>query len=451
VKDPTRNDIQLGMRIRIALVFAASVACGNRLADDGSTDSGSEVTSGESGETSGPDMGAPEPGPPCSIETTFEVEADPQWNDAAGAVLDDGDEIAVYGVGQEDGGTGFSLWRARYDHDGAVAESDRVSLSAGPAESVALHGVVQAQGTLVAAGIERSEGVDPVGWVLRLDPSDLSELWRVELPLADTLDARVAVSGLAGGDLVVGYTGVVSDGDEDVFVRRLARKDGSTQWEVSHSGPSPDGYSLDELVGVDVGVDDRVYGVGLIRKAYNVHETTLLELSPADGSLVDATVVMPDPGDNHDQLSGAIAAGEGGGVFVGLGVESPGEKFDLAHVFEVVDGEVVWEYAPDTFGPDSVIGRRVRGLHPLPDGGVFVAGELTVVDSQDFLVPQAWHARLDADGQERCLFVHPIEDGVDRWYQASGLWGSDLAALVHWRVTFEPPERRVVVSVVRME
>jgi hypothetical protein len=283
-------------------------------------------------------------------------------------------------------------------------------------------------GDVFALGSSVDPDADPAQsyWLARFSP-ELSELWRVPVGGSEPDFAPRGLAVLDGGDPVLVRTGYVADEDTDVLVRRLDGSDGSEVWASTHSGAFDGGWSLDEGWGVASGPGDLLWAMGLIRVDYQTHDTTLIELDAADGTVSGTEVPLEDPGGNHRQRPNDLAIGPQGQVAVAVNVYGPSSKHSHSRAYLYEDGALAWELD--------------RDMLPWEDGDPFIDPKLAIDADGNTLVSgtythefgfgsaaRVWVVKLDPDGQISC-YAQIGEGNNGGVVPADGFFGSGRAAI----------------------
>lgn len=189
-----------------------------------------------------------------------------------------------------DGGSGLELWRYQESPaDSFTSQGDVTYPGSGGVTGVAVDRddnvflVGQAFGSLLAG--EGDPG-DSDFFVIKLDGSDGSEVWRLQSGDGSEFDSfHSAKADSAGNLVVVGISGGTTD-SIDFVVLRLSGTDGSTLWEYSPSSAS----STDVLHAVDLDAEGNVYvagGLGAENLQGGVAETpVVLKLDGSTGEPV---------------------------------------------------------------------------------------------------------------------------------------------------------------------
>ena len=294
---------------------------------------------------------------------------------------------------------------------------------------------------------------DDEGIAVKLDGAG-TELWRVELGEAT---GDLAVAGLAvdeAGDLFISATGNGPNGDDDIFVYKLAGADGELLW--THTHDSAVDTAEDEAFGIAVGGDGHPVISGQIRVADGDDDIWVRKLDGGTGeelwtetwSGVGNALYSIDNG-------GPVAIADDGSVYV-LGQEYVDFQILLVVLmrFAADGGAPEWVYSPmleggtqeyepldlgvDDEGDVLLTFRRISGVvntfvvqkidamqnvqwtvddsafasadgddwsivgaDPTATDEVVVAGQVTV-DGDEASWFETWISRLDGDGAPIC-------------------------------------------------
>lgn len=250
--------------------------------------------------------------------------------------------------------------------------------------------VIQADDSIVVAGRFTSIDGEPRNRIARLLP-----------------DGRLdpGFDPGSGVNWVVLALGLQSDG-RILLGGWFITVDGVTRNRVARL--HPDGR-LDATFDPRGGIDDRIFALapqadgkvvvaGLFESVGVAPRVNLARLNP-DGSLDDTF----DPGDGADETVMALSLEATGGVFGG-GDFTLIDETDVARVARLGrNGALELDFDPG-MGADGT----VHALAALPDGGVVIGGEFTVVDG----FARNGIARLNGDGSVDVTFNPAIDDFV---------------------------------------
>lgn len=258
---------------------------------------------------------------------------------------------------------------------------------------------------VIAATGDDPDGTDGI-FVVKLAVADGEELWRHTFAgdIADEDDAATGVAVTAQGDVVVSGQARVGEGDNDVWVRRLAAADGTEVWTSTYSGAGTGMFSTDDGGPVTVDADGQVWVLGLEYVDFETRPPVLLRFA-ADGGPAELVQQQSLPGTEQQYDTVDIVAADGGGVFVAyLRVLGSGLQHVVAR--HAADGTQTWLRSGEDFETDAGSDWDVAGIAVL-DGELLVAGSLT----NDVTIPDAewsevWVARVADDSTTRCQAIY---------------------------------------------
>lgn len=254
-----------------------------------------------------------------------------------------------------------------------------------------------------------------------------TEVFEGDLPGGD--DVATGLSLSPDGDVVVAGHVRIADGDNDIWVRKLAAGDGAEQWTSTHGGVPNGGFSTDTGGPVAVAPDGEVYVVGRIYVDFQTVEARLLRFDGDGTGLV--WELPPDlPGADQQWSALDVSVGDDGSIVYAF-ERVVGVDLDF-HVRKVdADANIEWALDRDAFAGEGS-DWRLSGLGHSGDELV-VGGSRT----NDFTIGRTawtdvWVARVDAGGMTRCQVEHTAEgrglvppsviaQGVSAGADASGL------------------------------
>lgn len=275
--------------------------------------------------------------------------------------------------------------------------------------------------------------------VQRLAADDGAQVWAATFdgPVPGGEDVATGIALAPDGDVVVAGHLRMGDGDNDVWVGRLAARDGAEVWTATHSGTGSGGFSTDTGGPVVVSPDGEVYVLARLYVDFQTIEATLLRLDGAGGGLQWA--LPPDiPGTEQQWFVIDVAAAPDGTIVYAFD-RVTGANLDFRVRKVHPDATVEWELDRDDFvtrGDDW----RLSGL-AVVDADIVVAGSRT----NDFTLGRTgftdvWVVRLQDDGAVRCRVEHtdPGRGLVPPSVQARGVAAAtDGAAVITGQWTSE--------------
>ena len=263
---------------------------------------------------------------------------------------------------------------------------------------------------LLIASVDGADGSDI--WIGKRAALDGSELWTKiadgALPDGDDFGGAIAVSKT---DEVIAV-GQIRDkmNDTDVWVRKLATKDGATVWTTSWSGTPSDGYSIDIGGAVAVAPGGEIHVLAREYVDKDTSEATLLTFGPGGGAPLWTASPLAD-GSKHKDNPGGLDVGPEGEVVLGVARGGFAPTFSLFRLGPG-GGKPTWSLAAADFitlGTDW----SLAGLGIFADGSIVVGGSwVDDVSQPDSAWIEVWTARLNADGQKRCQVSYQAP-GVD--------------------------------------
>jgi len=254
---------------------------------------------------------------------------------------------------------------------------------------------------VIGATADDPDGTQGVA-VVKLAAADGAEVWRHTFdgtsPGED--DPATGVALTPEQDVVVVGQTRVGDGDDDVWVRKLAAADGTEIWTTTYSGAGNGSFSTDDGGPVAVDGEGNIWVLALEYVDFDSQPPVLLRFA-ADGGPAEVTASQMLPGTAQDYFLIDLEGAEQGA----FGIYGR----DLGALLEIRlvrwDGEGVETWAIDNESvaiAENGSDWRIEGVAPQGDE-VLVAGtvdnDVTIADT---VWQEVWVARLTADGTERC-------------------------------------------------
>ncbi|MBL4685515.1 MAG: hypothetical protein JKY37_13050 [Nannocystaceae bacterium] len=253
----------------------------------------------------------------------------------------------------------------------------------------------------VAATGDDPDGADGIV-VVKLAGDTGEEVWRHtyagEVVGADDLATGIALT--AEGDVVVAGQVRVGEGDDDIWVRRLAAGDGTEQWTASYSGTGTAMFSTDDGGPVAVDTDGRVWVFGIEYVDFETQAPVVLRIA-ADGSEVEVMARPALSGSQQAYFIVDLATGDDNAVYAVYG-----RNLITVSEFRITrydgGGTEIWTLTDEAF--EVGIGSNWQPVGIAPQGEkLVVAGQLSNdVTIDDASWSEVWVARLLADGVTRC-------------------------------------------------
>lgn len=245
--------------------------------------------------------------------------------------------------------------------------------------------------------------------VVKLAADDGAPVWTVTHDGAATMSEDLA-QGLAlapDGDVVVAGRARELDGDDDVWVRKLAASDGGALWTSTWSGVGNGEFSVDGGGRLAVAPDGAVYVGAREYVDFNTTEGVLLRF-PAGGGKAEWVFSPLADGTDHIHVAGWVSADKDGNALVSIHRTSGAAPTFWLYKVDPA-GEVLWQrdlaYFQDAGDRWSLDGAAFDAA-----GNVFVTGNLRVKDKTAQLTYfQSWTARLDPAGERRCQIYYTAE------------------------------------------
>ena len=288
----------------------------------------------------------------------------------------------------------------RFDAAGRVLWTVTVDNPLGDLDAAGL-AVDDAGDIVLAATADDPDGTQGIV-VVKLAADDGAEAWRhtFDGTLAGEDDPATGVALTPEQDVIVAGQTRVDDGDDDVWVRKLAAADGTEIWTTTYSGAGNGSFSTDDGGPVAVDDDGNIWVLALEYVDFDAQPPVLLRFGP-DGGPAELELSQMLPGTAQDYFL-ADFEGADQGVF-GIYGRDLGTNLEIRLVRWDGDGSEVWAIdnaaiATEETGSDW----RIEGVAPQGDE-VLVAGTVdNDVTIEDTVWQEVWVARLMADGTERC-------------------------------------------------
>lgn len=247
---------------------------------------------------------------------------DELWRDRFdGGVAGGGDDVArvvavnpdgaiVVGGDSEGEGTGFDLFAGQWTSDGAVLWTWRYDGPVSQTDRVRAMAVDE-NGATVVAGYSTGAGTNRDAVIAKID-ADGNEEWVARYNGSGGIwDEFAAVAFDAEGNVhATGYT-FTRTGFLDILTVKYD-SDGNLLWVQVFDG---DSHQRDQGTAVDVGSDGLVYVVGTVYRLGTNDDIVTLAYD-ADGDLLWSAYIATPIG-NYKDVGVAVAAADGGGVYVG--------------------------------------------------------------------------------------------------------------------------------------
>ena len=253
---------------------------------------------------------------------------------------------------------------------------------------------------IVAATADDPDGTEGIV-VVKLAATNGAEQWRHTydgmVPGEDDPASGVAVT--PEQDVVVAGHTQVADGDDDVWVRKLAGADGSEVWTATYSGAGNGSFSTDDGGPVAVDADGNVWVLAIEYMDFDAQPPVLLRFGP-DGGAAELALSQALPGSAQDYFLFDLETGMDG-VF-GIYGRDIGATLEIRLVRWDGDGNEVWVVDNESIATETGSDWRIEGVAPQGDE-VLVAGTVdNDVTIDDTVWQEVWVARLLEDGTERC-------------------------------------------------
>jgi cysteine-rich repeat protein len=327
------------------------------------------------------------------------------------------------------GATGLALARATYGIDGSEVRQTSAA-EVWEASAAATAALDSADDAFVFTRNAEAGEMAQSNRLYKYDDA-FAEQWQIDLD-PSLLMQQLDVAATPEDDVVLVAAIEVSASDDDVWLAKYSGVDGAEVWTTTYTGPTQGGFSTDEGGKVAVASDGTIYVAARIRITFNRQEVTLLRFGP-DGGMPDLeTMLLDDPGSNHDQFPFSLAANGMGQTAVGLEVFGLGIVEDRS-VLAFADGDTLpWSVSsPDEFrvGDDS-LGMIGPALDIDDDGNVMVAlSHQLDIGKRGFIGVEAVIARYDSAGVQQCAFTHAVPSSFRQVIDARLLPDGSLAVV----------------------
>jgi len=360
----------------------------------------------------------------CGVDFTLDMTVDEGWfavQDLRGLP---GAKLALAGELEVSGQVRLRYVRA---NEGGIEQTlDSEVLGPGDATHHIQATAITDAGDIMALG--RSAGIEDTAWLARYSGADLSEVWRVTLPLDDPQFLPEDLAVLASGDVVYTRTTEVADNDDDILFERRAFADGAVVWSSSFSGEMNGGWSLDRAARVAVSSPgDGLWVAGIVRVDFETHSATILEIDADDGAVLGASVPLDDPGGSQEQVITDFSAGPGSRVAIAINLLGPALQYHHSAVFMYESKVLAWSLLktdlPWTEGAPYYF--ATVGLDDA--GNTLVAGRYTH-DFGSVTAPRVYVVKMSPTGEQLCNTR--VGEGSDAVVvPASGFFGGGRGVL----------------------
>jgi cysteine-rich repeat protein len=338
----------------------------------------------------------------CGLVWSVSSQIDSATNGGFDTVVGDGGDVFTAGLKIE---ADNDAWVARYNQDGLVWES---TFDSGNGNEAALAITLGPGGDVYVAGWMEADG-DAI-WFARLAADTGAVVWEqmIDGMFMEGDDRATGIAPAEDGDsLVVSGRTRVADGDDDVWVSKIASSDGAEIWASTWSGTGDGMFSTDRSGAVAVDDSGEVWVAAREHVDFETQEATVLHFG-ADGSFMDMIQPLADGGAHqHDPIDIAAA---GGAIYFAA------EKTDFPYrgwLYKLgTDGSEEWlktEADWVTIGEDWA----VRGIGLDQNGNLNVGGVFSNEEPGEGISwGEAWMARLDPAGEYLCRTSHMEDDGA---------------------------------------
>jgi cysteine-rich repeat protein len=299
------------------------------------------------------------------------------------------------------------LYHELLDDEGVSLESESFDVGFVEAPNVPWIAAVGTRGSFLFANYDLGNGGGArvaafddgptVGWDVEPEPALIDEPFDRGIDLTDD------------GDVVIAAAVDVADGDDDIWVARLASADGSTMWTGTHSGPLVGGFSTDDGGPVAVAGDGSVYVLGLVREDLGLTDATLVKFADGGGAPLWTQVIHEDAGAEEVSTIDADADADANVLVSVMTLVGATRRVEISLLDP--DGAVQWAFTTEDLEidpalevePDMVAAPLVGFA---PDGSITVAGTVDGgVAGLDLLV-----FRLSAQGEQLCHALHQVAE-----------------------------------------
>ncbi len=272
----------------------------------------------------------------------------------------------------------------------------------------------EATGDLVVAGLAVDDAGDlfvsatgdgPNGdddiFVYKLAGADGELLWTHahDSAVDNAEDEAFGIAVGGDGHPVVSGQVRVAEGDDDIFVRKLDGDTGEPLWSETWSGVGNALYSSDNGGPVAVHDDGTVYVLGQEYVDFQILYVVLLRFATDGGAPESIYTPMIEGGTQEYAPLDVGVDGESNVVLTFRRLSGVVNTF----VVQKLDAmqNVLWTMDHEAFAREGGEDWSIVGADPSPTGEVVVAGQVTVEgDGAEWF--ETWIARLDADGMPIC-------------------------------------------------